>query len=114
MDGLLIVDKPSGPTSHDVVPRLGRVLRERSIGHTGTLDPFATGVLPLVIGRATRLARFLSAADKTYLADVRLGAASPTYDSEGLPESFEAPRDPGIGRDAVERELGHFRGTYQQ
>jgi tRNA pseudouridine55 synthase len=114
MNGVLVVDKPGGRTSHDVVALARRALGVSRIGHTGTLDPFATGVLPLVIGRATRLARFLSAADKTYMADVRLGAASPTYDSEGLPEPFEAPRDPGIGRDAVERELGHFRGTYQQ
>ena len=66
MDGLLIVDKPAGPTSHDVVARTRRALGERRIGHTGTLDPAASGVLPLVVGRATRLARFLSAADKVY------------------------------------------------
>ena len=65
MDGLLVVDKPVGPTSHDVVARVRRALGERRIGHTGTLDPAATGVLPLVVGRATRLARFLSASDKT-------------------------------------------------
>ena len=59
MDGLLVIDKPTGPTSHDVVARMRRVLGERRIGHTGTLDPNASGVLPLVVGRATRLARFL-------------------------------------------------------
>ena len=73
MDGLLIVDKPVGPTSHDVVARVRRALGERRIGHTGTLDPMASGVLPLVLGRATRLARFLSATEKTYIALVRLG-----------------------------------------
>ena len=76
MDGLLIVDKPPGPTSHDVVARVRRLLRERRVGHTGTLDPMASGVLPLVLGRATRLARFLSGSDKTYEAEVRLGVTS--------------------------------------
>jgi len=66
MDGLLVIDKPAGPTSHDVVARARRALGERRIGHTGTLDPAASGVLPLVIGRATRLARFLSASAKSY------------------------------------------------
>jgi tRNA pseudouridine55 synthase len=65
IDGLLTIDKPSGPTSHDVVARLRRVLRENAIGHTGTLDPMATGVLVLVIGKATRLAKFLSGSDKS-------------------------------------------------
>ena len=78
MDGLLIVDKPSGPTSHDVVARIRRVLREKRIGHTGTLDPMATGVLVLVVGKATRLAKFLSASDKSYDAIVRLGFATDT------------------------------------
>jgi tRNA pseudouridine55 synthase len=115
MDGLLIVDKPSGPTSHDVVARLRRVLRERSIGHTGTLDPLATGVLPLVVGRATRLARFLSASDKAYDAVIALGSATDTGDRLGTPiaraTSDEAP---AIGRDVIERALDEFRGTYLQ
>src|SRR5450830_1419720 len=83
MDGLFVVDKPAGPTSHDVVARMRRVLGERRIGHTGTLDPAATGVLPLVLGRATRLARFLSARNKSYDAVVRLGVATDTYDARG-------------------------------
>src|SRR5205807_809251 len=83
MDGLLVIDKPSGPTSHDVVARMRRVLAERRIGHTGTLDPAATGVLPLVLGRATRLARFLTAGDKTYDAEIRLGVMTDTYDAAG-------------------------------
>ncbi len=66
MDGLLVIDKPVGPTSHDVVARVRRILGEQRVGHTGTLDPGASGVLPLVVGRATRLARFLSAAGKSY------------------------------------------------
>src|SRR3990170_792300 len=85
MDGLLVIDKPSGPTSHDVVARVRRALREPRIGHTGTLDPAASGVLPLVLGRATRLARFLSAADKSYDAVIRLGVATDTQDIEGIP-----------------------------
>src|SRR5262245_66633571 len=85
MDGLLIVDKPSGPTSHDVVARARRLLREKRVGHTGTLDPLATGVLPLVVGRATRLARFLSASDKAYEAVIVLGFATETGDATGRP-----------------------------
>src|SRR5450830_646906 len=85
MDGLLVVDKPAGPTSHDVVAKMRRVLGERRIGHTGTLDPAATGGLPLVLGRATRLARFLSARDKSYEATIRLGVATDTYDGRGEP-----------------------------
>src|SRR5262245_39632356 len=83
MDGLLVIDKPAGPTSHDVVARVRRLLGERRIGHTGTLDPMAEGVLPLVLGRATRLARFLSGADKSYEATVRLGVATDTFDAQG-------------------------------
>ena len=85
MDGLLIIDKPSGPTSHDVVARMRRVLRETRIGHTGTLDPMATGVLLLVVGKATRLAKFLSASDKSYDAVVRFGFATDTADAQGQP-----------------------------
>src|SRR5438067_13323972 len=84
MDGLLVIDKPVGLTSHDVVARMRRVLGERRIGHTGTLDPNASGVLPLVIGRATRLAKFLSGGNKTYEAVVHLGVATDTYDAEGV------------------------------
>src|SRR5436190_12148679 len=113
MDGLIVIDKPEGPTSHDVVARLRRVLRERRIGHTGTLDPAASGVLPLVIGRATRLARFLSARDKSYEAVIRLGVATDTYDAHGqasgLPHSGAWP-----SRDEIERALDAFRGTFLQ
>ena len=81
MDGLLVVDKPSGPTSHDVVARMRRALHETRIGHTGTLDPMATGVLLLVVGKATRLAKFLNASDKSYGAVVRFGFATDTADA---------------------------------
>jgi tRNA pseudouridine55 synthase len=83
MDGVLLVDKPSGPTSHDVVQRLRRSTRESRIGHTGTLDPRATGLLLIVIGRATRLASRLSAHRKTYDADIRLGFPTDTDDADG-------------------------------
>ncbi len=113
MDGLLVIDKPPGPTSHDVVARLRRVLGERRIGHTGTLDPAASGVLPLVLGRATRLARFLSAGDKGYDAVIRFGIATDTYDAEGAP--LASPyRGPMPSRDAIDRALDAFRGTYLQ
>lgn len=85
MNGVLVVDKPSGPTSHDVVARVRRALGIRAVGHTGTLDPLATGVLALVVGRATRLAQFLSGSDKEYVADVRFGFATSTLDALGEP-----------------------------
>jgi tRNA pseudouridine55 synthase len=113
MDGLLVIDKPAGPTSHDVVARLRRVLRERRIGHTGTLDPAATGVLPLVIGRATRLARFMSAADKSYDAIVQLGVRTDTADLEGRP-TREPYAGPLPSRGHVDAALDPFRGSFLQ
>jgi tRNA pseudouridine55 synthase len=113
MDGLLVIDKPVGPTSHDVVRRVRRAIGERRVGHTGTLDPGASGVLPLVLGRATRLARFLSASDKTYEAIVRLGVETETYDSAG-----ERVGHPYAGRmparEEIDRALDSFRGTFAQ
>ncbi len=85
MNGLLVIDKPGGMTSHDVVNRLRKITGERSIGHLGTLDPMATGVLPLLIGKYTRLAQYFSAAEKSYRGDVRLGFATDTYDADGEP-----------------------------
>ncbi len=83
MNGVLVVDKPAGITSHDVVARVRRILHERRVGHTGTLDPFATGVMVLLVGRATRLAQFLSGAEKEYEAIVRFGYATETGDATG-------------------------------
>src|SRR5512136_2856197 len=83
LSGVLVVDKPSGPTSHDVVDRVRAALATRRAGHTGTLDPFATGVLPVCVGRATRLVRFLASGTKTYRASVRLGFATTTDDLTG-------------------------------
>ena len=113
MDGLLIIDKPQGPTSHDVVARMRRVLRERRIGHTGTLDPMATGVLPLVLGRATRLAKFMSASDKTYEAAVRLGVATDSGDAQGTPVGAVSS-GPWPAREAIDAALDAFRGTFLQ
>ena len=84
MNGALLVDKPSGPTSHDVVAFVRRTLKTTRVGHTGTLDPLATGLLVLLVGHATRLAQFLVIDEKEYVAHVRLGLATPTYDAQGL------------------------------
>ena len=85
LSGVLVVDKPAGPTSHDVVDRVRAALGQRRAGHTGTLDPFATGVLPVCVGKATRLVRFLAGGDKVYRATVRLGFATSTDDALGEP-----------------------------
>src|ERR1700704_5027234 len=83
MNGILIIDKPAGLTSHDVVNRLRRILQERSVGHLGTLDPAATGVLPMVVGNLTRLAQFYLKVEKTYEGVIRFGFATDTYDADG-------------------------------
>jgi tRNA pseudouridine55 synthase len=114
IDGLLVIDKPAGPTSHDVVSRARRALREKRIGHTGTLDPLATGVLALVIGKATRLAPFLSASDKEYEATVRLGAATDTYDALGRPASSGSTPVAEIDAAHIQRALARFHGTFEQ
>lgn len=125
MNGVLVVDKPPGPTSHDVVAVARRALAVARVGHTGTLDPLASGVLPLVVGRATRLAQFLSGDDKEYDAGIRFGLATPTYDADkrivvdpatGAPVLIEPPPHPPAGLDAVriEAALGRFSGTYFQ
>ena len=111
MDGVLVIDKPQGLTSHDVVAAARRALRERRIGHTGTLDPLATGVLPLACGRATRLVRFLTASDKDYDATIRFGATSDSYDIMGR-ETGRSDARPG--REQVERALASLTGEYLQ
>ncbi len=90
MDGLIVVDKPAGLTSHDVVLKIRNLLGVRKIGHAGTLDPLATGVLLITVGQATRLFPYLSGTDKTYTGEIRLGQATDTYDSEGQPEGPES------------------------
>jgi tRNA pseudouridine55 synthase len=91
VDAVLIIDKPAGMTSHDVVARVRRITGEKSIGHLGTLDPMATGVLPLVLGRFTRLAQFYGEADKRYEGAIRFGWATDTYDAEGQATGAEQP-----------------------
>ena len=92
--GALLLDKPIGPTSHDAVARARRALGERSIGHTGTLDPLASGLLVLLTGRATRLASLLNGATKTYQATVRLGVSTDTFDAAGTPQEPAFPGGP--------------------
>jgi tRNA pseudouridine55 synthase len=111
MNGVLVVDKPTGPTSHDVVGRVRRALGTRRVGHTGTLDPLASGVLPLVVGQATRLAQFLVSDEKEYLADVRFGFSTTTYDSAGTPDSAEAA---AVDLAPLDAALDELRGTYLQ
>ena len=112
MDAVLIVDKPAGMTSHDVVARVRRIVGEKSVGHLGTLDPMATGVLPLVLGRFTRLAQFYNEADKRYEGTIRFGWATDTYDAEGqqvgLKQSVE------LSLEQVQAAAGEFIGEISQ
>jgi tRNA pseudouridine55 synthase len=112
MNAVLIIDKPSLLTSHDVVNRLRRILQERSVGHLGTLDPLATGVLPLVIGNLTRLAQFYTSCEKTYEGIIRFGFATDTYDAEGEPDG--PPQTVSLSFDQVCQLATRFRGPIQQ
>jgi tRNA pseudouridine55 synthase len=114
MHGVLVVDKPAGPTSHDVVARVRATLGIPRAGHTGTLDPLATGVLPLVLGRATRLAQFLSASSKTYEATVRLGIVTDTFDTSGRVVSEQPVPAGSLTPERIEQALAAFRGSYLQ
>ena len=91
MNGLLVLDKPSGITSHDVVAIVRRATGEKSIGHLGTLDPMATGVLPLLLGKYTRLAQFFGQADKHYTGHIRFGFATDSFDADGTPTTDAQP-----------------------
>jgi tRNA pseudouridine55 synthase len=110
--GALVIDKPSGLTSHDVVAAVRRALREPRAGHTGTLDPFATGVLPVMLGPATRLARFLASERKAYEARVSFTGETDTDDATGTPRSGAAVAP--MSRAALEGALASFRGSYLQ
>ncbi len=112
IDGALVVDKPAGITSHDVVAAVRRVLGGVKTGHTGTLDPLATGVLPLLLGRATRLAQFHAGAPKSYEAAIRFGWSTDTYDAAGRALGPEVPAAPE--RATLEDALDRFRGTFAQ
>jgi tRNA pseudouridine55 synthase len=112
VNGLLILDKPSGMTSHDVVARLRRATGEKSIGHLGTLDPMATGVLPLLLGKYTRLAQFYGAHEKAYTGTIRFGFSTDTYDAEGVATS-EVAR-PSLMLEDVCRAASRFSGVVDQ
>lgn len=111
IDGVIVIHKPVGPTSHDVVVCARRALGISRIGHTGTLDPQASGVLPLVLGQATRLAQHLTGTDKEYIATLRFGVTSDTYDAAGeiATGSGELP-----STDQIAETLARFRGTFDQ
>lgn len=112
MNGVLIIDKPSGLTSHDVVARVRRILQQKAVGHLGTLDPMATGVLPLVLGNMTRLAQFYLASDKSYEGVIRFGFATDTYDAEGEPIS--EPQQPSLTLTQVRELAAKFVGSIEQ
>ncbi|MGA7908696.1 MAG: tRNA pseudouridine(55) synthase TruB [Candidatus Sulfotelmatobacter sp.] len=112
MNGVLIVDKPAGWTSHDVVNRLRRILGQRAVGHLGTLDPLATGVLPLVIGSLTRLAQFYTTSEKAYEGVIRFGFATDTYDAEGEPAAPAQAVSLSLGQ--VRELAAGFLGTIEQ
>src|SRR5690606_21896435 len=110
--GLVVVDKPAGWTSHDVVGRMRRLAGTRRVGHAGTLDPMATGVLVVGVGRATRLLGRLALTDKAYQATIRLGVATTTDDAEGEPVSRTPVTD--VTDDAVAAEVARLTGTIDQ
>jgi tRNA pseudouridine55 synthase len=112
MNGVIIVAKPSGWTSHDVVNRMRRILGQRSIGHLGTLDPLATGVLPLVIGNLTRIAQFYTGSEKTYEGVIRFGFATTTYDADG--DQVGDPRSAELTLDQLQRLGSEFVGIIEQ
>lgn len=112
MNGVLIIDKPSGMTSHDVVSRVRRILKQRLVGHLGTLDPLATGVLPLVLGNMTRLAQFYLSSEKSYEGVIRFGYATNTYDAEG--ERIGEKNDVNFSWDQVRQWAGEFQGKIEQ
>jgi len=112
MNAIFIIDKPPGLTSHDVVNRVRRILGQRSVGHLGTLDPMATGVLPLVVGNLTRLAQFYVASEKSYEGTIRFGFATDTYDAEG--EVAGPVQQVNLTLAQLEQLAARFRGSLQQ
>jgi len=112
IDAVLIIDKPPGLTSHDVVACVRRIFKQRAVGHLGTLDPLATGVLPLVLGNMTRLAQFYLKSEKSYEGVIRFGFATDTYDADGEP--LGEVSDPTLGLEHVRELAGKFRGVIEQ
>jgi len=112
VNGLLVIDKPGGITSHDVVSRLRKITGEKSIGHLGTLDPMATGVLPLLMGKYTRLAQYFSAAEKSYTGTIRFGVQTDTYDADG--EMVGEQMHPSLSLEQVRAVASRFHGEMEQ
>jgi tRNA pseudouridine55 synthase len=112
VDGVLIVNKPAGLTSHDVVARVRRIAHEKSVGHLGTLDPMATGVLPMVLGRFTRLAQFYNSAEKRYQGTIRFGLATDSYDSDGAPTGPE--QNINLSLEEIRAAAEKFTGNLEQ
>ncbi len=112
MNAVFIIDKPPGLTSHDVVNRVRRIVGEKSVGHLGTLDPMATGVLPLVTGNLTRLAQFYTASEKCYQGVIRFGFATDTYDAEG--QAMAAPQAVNLTIEQARELASGFQGVIQQ
>lgn len=112
MNGVLIIDKAAGLTSHDVVNRVRRLLGQHSVGHLGTLDPMATGVLPLVTGNFTRLAQFYVSSEKSYEGTIRFGFSTDTYDAEGEPT--RAAQSVSLNGKEIDEVAGQFRGVIEQ
>jgi tRNA pseudouridine55 synthase len=114
VNGLLVIDKPSAMTSHDVVARLRRITGESTIGHLGTLDPMATGVLPVLLGKYTRLAQFFGPLTKSYTGAIRFGFATDTYDADGAPLSAATEETRWPSNDQVQVAAAQCRGEIQQ
>jgi tRNA pseudouridine55 synthase len=116
VNGLLVVDKPGGMTSHDVVGKLRRITGEKSIGHLGTLDPMATGVLPLLLGKFTRLAQYFSSAEKSYTGAIRFGFSTDTYDAAGVAAGRDHWPDfePSLTLKRVGAAAARFQGEMEQ
>ena len=112
MDGAVVIDKPEGWTSHDVVAKARGIFRTKHVGHLGTLDPIATGVLPLIVDRATRLARFYTRSDKVYEGVVRCGWSTDSYDRAGAPTSEKVEAHPDAA--TVDSLMDRFRGEFLQ
>lgn len=112
MDGVLVIDKSPDWTSHDVVAKIRNLLKLKKVGHAGTLDPFATGVLPLTLGRATRLTNYFLASDKVYRGVMRFGFATTTYDRDGEPLGEDTR--PDINLERLQEIFSHYQGTIHQ
>jgi tRNA pseudouridine55 synthase len=116
VNGLLVVDKPGGMTSHDIVNKLRKITGEKSIGHLGTLDPMATGVLPLLLGKFTRLAQYFSSDEKSYTGAIRFGFATDTYDAEGEPAGLDVWTEmaQSLTLERIQQAAARFHGEMDQ